>query len=93
MGLWFGVYGQSGKSSGTDLSAMNAGGNLGYAFSLNLKDSGIWILVWKDQDDTNTKIKSFTPLFGTIHAFNGLMDYFYVGNHKKVLDCKMLIEN
>lgn len=25
--------------------------------------------------------RSFTPLFGTNHAFNGHMDYFYVGNH------------
>lgn len=24
---------------------------------------------------------SFFPLFGTNHKFNGLMDYFYVGNH------------
>ncbi len=25
--------------------------------------------------------KSFTPLYGTNHKFNGFMDYFYVGNH------------
>jgi hypothetical protein len=25
--------------------------------------------------------RSFTPLYGTNHAFNGHMDYFYVGNH------------
>ncbi len=25
--------------------------------------------------------KAFTPLYGTNHKFNGLMDYFYVGNH------------
>lgn len=78
-----GVYGQSGKSSGTDLSAMNAGGNLGYALSPKFKATlGYEFLSGKDQDDTNTKIKSFTPLFGTNHAFNGFMDYFYVGNHK-----------
>ena len=29
-------------------------------------------------DDKN---KSFTPLYGTNHKFNGFMDYFYVGNH------------
>lgn len=29
-------------------------------------------------DDQN---KSFTPLYGTNHKFNGFMDYFYVGNH------------
>ncbi len=27
------------------------------------------------------KIRSFNPLFGTNHKFNGSMDYFYVGNH------------
>ena len=32
-------------------------------------------------DDTSGKLKSFNPLFGTNHAFNGFMDYFYVGNH------------
>lgn len=27
------------------------------------------------------KNKAFTPLYGTNHKFNGLMDYFFVGNH------------
>lgn len=26
--------------------------------------------------------KSFSPLYGTNHGFNGFMDYFYVGNHE-----------
>lgn len=78
-----GLYGQSGKSSGTDLSALNIGGNLGYKVSDQFKATlGYEYLSGKDQDDTNTKLKSFTPLFGTNHAFNGFMDYFYVGNHK-----------
>ncbi len=29
----------------------------------------------------DTKNKSFNPLYGTNHKFNGFMDYFYVGNH------------
>lgn len=29
----------------------------------------------------DTKNKSFFPLYGTNHKFNGYMDYFYVGNH------------
>ncbi|MEH0155538.1 hypothetical protein V6R21_15430 [Limibacter armeniacum] len=28
-----------------------------------------------------SKNKSFSPFYGTNHKFNGLMDYFYVGNH------------
>lgn len=30
---------------------------------------------------TQTENKAFTPFYGTNHKFNGLMDYFYVGNH------------
>ena len=29
----------------------------------------------------NEENKAFTPFYGTNHKFNGLMDYFYVGNH------------
>ncbi len=29
----------------------------------------------------NSVNKAFNPVFGTNHKFNGLMDYFYVGNH------------
>lgn len=32
-------------------------------------------------DFTNTVNRSFNPLYGTNHAHNGHMDYFYVGNH------------
>lgn len=29
----------------------------------------------------NQENQAFSPLYGTNHKFNGLMDYFYVGNH------------
>lgn len=32
-------------------------------------------------DPEQTTNNAFTPLYGTNHAFNGHMDYFYVGNH------------
>lgn len=35
----------------------------------------------KDKIEDETSMKSFTPLYGTNHKFNGHMDYFYVGNH------------
>lgn len=35
----------------------------------------------KDKKMNPNEIKSFTPLYGTNHKFNGHMDYFYVGNH------------
>jgi hypothetical protein len=31
--------------------------------------------------NSQQKNKSFSPLYGTNHAFNGFMDLFYVGNH------------
>ncbi|MDD7913863.1 hypothetical protein [Polaribacter ponticola] len=42
---------------------------------------GAEYLSGKDMDDTSAKVKSFNPVFGTNHKFNGYMDYFYVGNH------------
>lgn len=79
----FGFYGQTGQSTGKQLGAWYASGFVNYAivdsFSAGL---GYEFLSGKDQNDTDTKLKSFTPLFGTNHAFNGLMDYFYVGNHQ-----------
>ncbi len=32
-------------------------------------------------DSPANESTSFNPLYGTNHKFNGLMDYFYVGNH------------
>lgn len=78
-----GLYAQTGQSAGKQLSAWYASGFVNYAiadgFSTGL---GYEFLSGKDQNDTDAKLKSFTPLFGTNHAFNGLMDYFYVGNHQ-----------
>lgn len=81
------AYGQFGESKlvdqNTTVNAMNAAINLNYAVTDKFKAGlGFECLSGKDQDDTSSKIKSFYPLFGTNHAFNGLMDYFYVGNHK-----------
>ncbi|PKP53138.1 MAG: hypothetical protein CVT92_05315 [Bacteroidetes bacterium HGW-Bacteroidetes-1] len=32
-------------------------------------------------DNPDYTNRSFSPLYGTSHKFNGLMDYFYAGNH------------
>ncbi|MBP1225237.1 alginate export family protein [Flavobacterium sp. 1355] len=78
--LW--VYGQTGKSTDQKVSAWNAGANLNYAFSETFKAGlGFEFLSGKDMNDDSTVIKSFNPIFGTNHGFNGFMDYFYVGNH------------
>ena len=83
----FGLYAQTGEAAiandKENVGAYYAGFNLGYKFTVPFKaELGFEYLSGKDQNDTNTKVKSFSPLFGTNHAFNGLMDNFYVGNHK-----------
>jgi hypothetical protein len=78
----FWVYGQTGKSTDQKVSAWNAGANVNYAFSEAFKAGlGFEFLSGKNMDDGSTVIKSFNPIFGTNHGFNGFMDYFYVGNH------------
>lgn len=81
-------YSQSGKdATDNNLSA--------YMFDLGMKfkvvdnwkgNLGIQMLSGNDYNgSSNVSLekdnKSFTPLFGTNHKFNGHMDYFYVGNH------------
>ena len=76
------TYLQTGKTLDTEVNATYFAGNLGYAISGNVSlGAGFEYLSGKDQNDTNTDIKSFAPFFGTNHKFNGWMDYFYVGNH------------
>jgi hypothetical protein len=78
--LW--VYGQTGKSTDQKVSAWNAGVNVNYAFTEAFKAGlGFEYLSGKNMNDGSSVIKSFNPIFGTNHGFNGFMDYFYVGNH------------
>ena len=76
------TYFQTGKSRNADVSAGYFGGNLGYKASRNFTFGlGLDYLSGKDMNDVSSDVKSFAPLFGTNHKFNGWMDYFYVGNH------------
>lgn len=80
----FWLYGQTGKSTDQQVSAWNAAANFGYTITDAFKASlGYELLSGKDSNDGSTVIKSFNPIFGTNHGFNGYMDYFYVGNHLK----------
>ena len=82
--LWF--YGQTGKSNTFNVSAYDAALNFNYALTDKFKAGfGYEFLSGKSQASTSTAIKSFYPLFGTNHGFNGLMDYFYVGNYKNTV--------
>lgn len=88
-----GAYVQTGETAlitkKEAILAYNVGVNLGYKFNPNFKaELGFEYLSGKAQDDTDSKMKSFTPLFGTNHGFNGFMDYFYVGNYKNTVGLK-----
>ncbi|MTE27429.1 alginate export family protein [Winogradskyella ouciana] len=76
------IYFQTGKIADTDLSAYNMAANAYYNISENFTTGlGVEYLSGTDMNTTENTLKSFNPWFGTNHKFNGLMDYFYVGNH------------
>lgn len=75
------AYYQLGKANKTtDLSAYNVALEANYKPGKTLFGLGFEMLSGTDQDG-DSKNKSFFPLYGTNHKFNGFMDYFYVGNH------------
>lgn len=75
-------YTQTGKLMNNKVAAFYLGGNAKFKASDNYTlGLGFEYLSGKDSNDSGSKIKSFNPVFGTNHKFNGLMDYFYVGNH------------
>lgn len=75
-------YFQTGKIVTVDWNAVNLAGNLHYDITTNFNVGfGAEYLSGTDMNANETTIRSFNPLFGTNHKFNGWMDYFYVGNH------------
>ena len=76
------LYFQTGKIANRKVQAYNASIYGSYTFKNGLKPGlGVEYLSGTDMDATNSHINSFNPWYGTNHKFNGLMDYFYVGNH------------
>ncbi len=76
------AYGQTGKVRDVDVSSSYFTGNIGFKVTDNFSvGAGMEYLSGKDSNDEEADFKSFAPLFGTNHKFNGWMDYFYVGNH------------
>ncbi|WP_299382065.1 alginate export family protein [uncultured Lacinutrix sp.] len=76
------IYFQTGKIAGVNLSAFNIAANTNYSINNKFKAGlGAEYLSGTDMDAKSNTLKSFNPWFGTNHKFNGLMDYFYVGNH------------
>ena len=82
-------YRQSGKRDSEALEAYYSGGNLSYQFPrLFTTAIGFEYLSGNRQPDGDEVNRAFMPLFGTNHAFNGHMDYFYVGNHRNSVGLK-----
>jgi len=85
------IYFQTGSILEKDISANYFAGNVNYKLSNQFNIGfGAEYLSGKDMNDGSSKIKSFNPLYGTNHKFNGFMDYFYVGNHINsvgLIDC------
>ncbi|MCB0659357.1 MAG: hypothetical protein KDC04_00380 [Saprospiraceae bacterium] len=76
------AYWQFGKLQSKKLKAANYALNLLATLNKQFKvGGGVEYLSGKASNDTDVEFKSFTPLYGTNHKFNGFMDYFYVGNH------------
>lgn len=75
------AYYQFGETNPTtDLAAYQLSLEGTYKSGKVLYGLGFEMLSGTDQDG-DSKNKSFFPLYGTNHKFNGFMDYFYVGNH------------
>lgn len=72
-------YYQTGKYTKKDVSALLAGINATFTTPATPITLGVEYISGKDDDDTSDKITAFNPEFGTNHAFNGYMDYFFVG--------------
>jgi len=78
------VYQQMGKEK-SGLEKISAGLyslDVGYAATDNVKvTAGYEYQSGNSQVIPDAKNRAFNPFYGTNHKFNGLMDYFYVGNH------------
>ena len=74
-------YAQTGKVADQNLKAWYASASLNYQITntWNTRIGGEYLSGSSFGSQEN---RSFSPLFGNSHAFNGFMDYFYAGNHQ-----------
>lgn len=77
------AYAQTGKDvRNRVVKAFDLNAEVGYKVAPNSQISGGFEYLSGTTNLTATGTnRSFSPLYGTNHAFNGYMDYFYVGNH------------
>ncbi len=73
------VYYQTGKIGDNSVNAFLAGINATFKTKITPLTIGVEHISGKSDDDNSTTITNFSPDYGTNHAFNGLMDYFFVG--------------
>lgn len=72
-------YYQTGELGSNKVNAMLGGINATVQTPVTPITIGFEHVSGKDDDDTSSDITAFNPEFGTNHAHNGYMDYFYVG--------------
>ncbi|MBB4079155.1 hypothetical protein GGR28_001775 [Lewinella aquimaris] len=73
------LYAQTGSQNGQSVGALLAGFSATYPTKATPLTLGVEYISGKDDTDETGRVTSFMPDYGTNHAFNGLMDYFYVG--------------
>lgn len=72
-------YYQTGKAGAQSVNAVLAGVKATMKTKLTPITLGVEYISGKDDDDNTTDVTNFSPDFGTNHAHNGFMDYFFVG--------------
>ena len=72
-------YYQTGEFGGNNVNAFLAGLYATFKTKATPLTLGVEYISGKDDNDTSTDITNFSPDYGTNHAHNGFMDYFFVG--------------
>ncbi|MEM1121053.1 MAG: alginate export family protein [Bacteroidota bacterium] len=72
-------YYQTGKLGQNNVNAFLAGLRATFKTNVTPLTVGMEYISGKDDDDDSSTITNFSPDYGTNHAHNGFMDYFFVG--------------
>lgn len=72
-------YYQTGKLGKSEVGAILASINATVQTKLTPLTLGYEYISGKDDSDASSKVTAFSPDYGTNHAHNGFMDYFFVG--------------
>ncbi|WP_116126520.1 alginate export family protein [Lewinella sp. IMCC34183] len=73
------LYTQTGRLGGRSVAAWLGGLNVTYPTKATPLTLGVEYVSGQDDANDTDRATYFLPDYGTNHAFNGLMDYFYVG--------------